>query len=401
MEHMLRCNALKCRKELGDRALVTTCSHIFCTDCAARLGLTSQHHEHRNSCPACGAHLTNPDDAVISNLNPSEDYKTSVLSGLSPNIIIECASRALSFWAYQATQEVVYQEYLGKTLTDKYSNLSVHLDKVINDANLEITNLHNKLTRKSSPALLKPHQDSLRRKNEELTQAYKEKNRKLLQTQELYDKLKRKAMLGQMQDAAEDAVDSTLHGPIGEAPFDGAGQGGGRDPMGFQEHGSPYGRQQPGPQERQGISTGYQTRATTQEHASAWPRNVGHQPNIPITPSTHRQRLGNSRGIGLSSIPGIVLGTPRAHDSQMNTREPVGDVTSNGPYTTTRFPSGGLISGLKASHSGANTGGFTASSARPQVAHRATAASSTFNRRSSGVQQETVLGGIRRGFPNL
>ena len=54
--------------------------------------------------------------------------------------------------------------------------------------------------------------DSLRRKNEELAQAYKEKNRKLLQTQELYDKLKRKAMLGHIQDAASDAVDTTLYG---------------------------------------------------------------------------------------------------------------------------------------------------------------------------------------------
>lgn len=54
--------------------------------------------------------------------------------------------------------------------------------------------------------------DSLRRKNEELTRAYKEKNRKLLQTQELYDKLKRKAMLGHIQDAASDAVDTTLQG---------------------------------------------------------------------------------------------------------------------------------------------------------------------------------------------
>lgn len=25
MEHTLQCNVLKCRKELGDRALVTTC----------------------------------------------------------------------------------------------------------------------------------------------------------------------------------------------------------------------------------------------------------------------------------------------------------------------------------------------------------------------------------------
>jgi len=43
---------------------------------------------------------------VITNLNPTEDYKTSVLSGLSPNVIMECAGRALGFWAYQITQEV-------------------------------------------------------------------------------------------------------------------------------------------------------------------------------------------------------------------------------------------------------------------------------------------------------
>ena len=63
-------------------------------------------------------------------------------------------------------------------------------------------------------------QDSLRRKNDELVQAYKEKTRKLLQTQELYDKLKRKAMLGQMQDAAESAAESVLHGSPSSGPHE-------------------------------------------------------------------------------------------------------------------------------------------------------------------------------------
>ncbi|KAI0482127.1 hypothetical protein GGR56DRAFT_684639 [Xylariaceae sp. FL0804] len=247
MEHTLRCNSLKCRKELGDRALVTTCSHIFCPDCAARLGLTSERREHANSCPACGSHLTNPDDAVITNLSPSEDYKTSVLSGLSPNVIMECASRALSFWAYQTTQEVIYQEYMGKTLTEKYSSLSVHLDKVIYDANAEITDLHNKLTN------TKTDQETLRKKNDELAQAYKEKNRKLLQCQELYDKLKRKAMLGQMQGAAEDAVDSTLHG----ASFDTSGPEDGLHAAdNYQVHGTPFGQHRPALYDQQRETTG-------------------------------------------------------------------------------------------------------------------------------------------------
>ena len=51
----------------------------------------------------------------------------------------------------------------------------------------------------------------MRRKNEELVQAYREKNRKLLQTQELYDKVKRKADMGNIQRAACDAVDSSLN----------------------------------------------------------------------------------------------------------------------------------------------------------------------------------------------
>lgn len=54
-------------------------------------------------------------------------------------------------------------------------------------------------------------QETLRRRNEEISTAYKDKNRKLLQMQELYDKLKRKAMLGHIQDAASNAVDTTLH----------------------------------------------------------------------------------------------------------------------------------------------------------------------------------------------
>jgi len=53
-------------------------------------------------------------------------------------------------------------------------------------------------------------QDTLRRKHDDLVQALREKSRKHLQTQELYDKLKRRAMLGQVQNAASDAVDHTI-----------------------------------------------------------------------------------------------------------------------------------------------------------------------------------------------
>ncbi|KAL1985364.1 hypothetical protein VTN96DRAFT_7925 [Rasamsonia emersonii] len=105
LDFSLRCNSLKCRTPLNERAVVTTCSHIFCLSCADRLGLSKPVSQARH-CPACQAALPNPDDAVSSVLNPTEDYKTSVLSGLDPTTIMECAGRALSFWAYQTTQEM-------------------------------------------------------------------------------------------------------------------------------------------------------------------------------------------------------------------------------------------------------------------------------------------------------
>lgn len=82
---------------------------------------------------------------VVAGLNPSEDYKTSVLSGLNPAIIMECASRSLAFHSYQTSQEMIYQEHLAKGLAEKYNTLSQHMDQLIHDANSQIQLLQDKL----------------------------------------------------------------------------------------------------------------------------------------------------------------------------------------------------------------------------------------------------------------
>ncbi|KAM3517743.1 hypothetical protein NHJ13051_008733 [Beauveria bassiana] len=202
MDLPLTCNNLKCRAELNDRALVTTCSHIFCLECTNRFCLSGQDQHNRVPCPACDTQLSSPDDAVISNLKPSEAYKTSILSGLSPSIIMECAGRALSFWAYQTTQNIYYQQYLYKTLTEKYATLSGRLEQTVNEANAQIETLQRKMS------TLTTENDNSRKKNEELSKAYKEKSRQLLQTQELHDKLRHTVEMGHIQRAATDAIDS-------------------------------------------------------------------------------------------------------------------------------------------------------------------------------------------------
>lgn len=119
-------------------------SHVFCANCANSTGL-SQPSSGNRICPACQTQLINPDDVVVSMLNPAEDYKTSVLSGLSPTIIMECASRGLAFYSYQASQEVIYQEHLAKSLTEKYANLNQNMDQLIHEGNAQIKALQEKL----------------------------------------------------------------------------------------------------------------------------------------------------------------------------------------------------------------------------------------------------------------
>ncbi|PTB71013.1 hypothetical protein BBK36DRAFT_1176318 [Trichoderma citrinoviride] len=204
MENTLTCNNLKCRKELTDRALVTTCSHIFCIECVQRLGLIGQDNQRRNTCPVCNAQLAKAEDIAFNNLNPTEEFKTCVLSGLSPNIVMECAGRAISFWAYQTTQNLHYQQYLYKTLSEKYSALWARCDQISRDSDAKLNSLCEKLESVTAS------RDVLQRKNEELAEAFKDKSRKLFQTQELYTKVKRKAELGRIERAASDAVDSSI-----------------------------------------------------------------------------------------------------------------------------------------------------------------------------------------------
>ncbi|KAJ9628057.1 hypothetical protein H2203_003279 [Taxawa tesnikishii (nom. ined.)] len=161
------------------------------------------------TCPACEAQLTNPDDAVVTQLNPSEEYKTSVLSGLSPTIIMECASRGMNFFQYQTTQEMwaaeMYQDYMAKNFTEKYATLSTQLDNVISDANSEIMGLRDKLS------ALHLEKKNLEQKNHELAGAFKEKSRAQQRLQTLYQRVKSQMNAAQMEDAAANDVENVIH----------------------------------------------------------------------------------------------------------------------------------------------------------------------------------------------
>ncbi|OBT88660.1 hypothetical protein VE02_03196 [Pseudogymnoascus sp. 03VT05] len=204
MEYALRCNTLTCRKELNEEAIVTTCSHIFCLDCANRFLLANG--SNRRVCPACDQHLVNEDDVARAKLHLSEDYKTSVLSGLNPNTIMECAGRAVNFWAYQTSQEILYQGMQARVLTDRYNKLKGQIDSIVHDANNEMSELRTELGNVIIDL------NNSQKKNHELAQSLHAKSKQQAHTQELYDKLKRRDHMSQVQNAASDAVDQTIQG---------------------------------------------------------------------------------------------------------------------------------------------------------------------------------------------
>ncbi|GLB33523.1 putative chiasma assembly protein [Lyophyllum shimeji] len=183
MDTDLKCNRLTCRQSLTDKAVVTTCSHIFCVECANELFSAAR------LCPACDTTLGEADDVVVSSLHPSNDYKTSVLSGLTPSTILEICSRAISFWQYQIFQENAFQQAVMRSLNDKNAQLQKQLENVVREANGEISLLNNKI------AELERDLELERRKVRELQDSSRDREKEYQKLKLLHDKLKRKALL--------------------------------------------------------------------------------------------------------------------------------------------------------------------------------------------------------------
>ncbi|KAL1791855.1 hypothetical protein ACET3X_009606 [Alternaria dauci] len=330
MEFVLRCNDLKCRKRLHERAVVTTCSHVFCSDCADTTGLSRSTNAHR-TCPACNASLHNPDDVVVAGLSPSEDYKTSVLSGLSPTIIMECASRALAFHSYQTSQEIIYQEHLAKGLTDKYDTLSQQMDQLIHDANAQIKALQGKMQ------TMQAEQEALEIKNIELAEAYTQKTKAHQQLQARYQALKGQVNLTHVAQAAGDEAAYTLRAARGDRFID-------RLP-GTRTGTANY--NQINMSQQAGVGRMHNRDVSRSSENSGRHQQGGIHIGPPFNPQLQRRGLGGRNSTGHSAA----VGTPaQAHKSQLpvlgGSRQPpylsqdIGSSYHNSPMTRQPVASG-------------------------------------------------------------
>ncbi|KAJ2063672.1 hypothetical protein IW146_009998 [Coemansia sp. RSA 922] len=128
-ECTLRCNNVKCRVSLAhaEEACVTKCSHIFCTQCATTLFNSSP------VCPACQTVMTAPLDVMSVSLTLTEEYKSAILAGLPPAVIMDICSRAMSFWTYQASQELGYHQAMARSQKEKIRHVESRASATLAD----------------------------------------------------------------------------------------------------------------------------------------------------------------------------------------------------------------------------------------------------------------------------
>ncbi|KAI1001727.1 hypothetical protein K3495_g6474 [Podosphaera aphanis] len=231
----------------------------------------------------------------------------------------------------------VYQEYCAKNLTNKYAALNTQMDKIIHDANAELLNMRNKL---SSMQL---EQDNLRRKNTELAQQLRDKTRKYHQTQELYDKMKRRSLLDHVQNAASDAVEQTIQDSVATNRYVDTTRTENPSmppPPLFSDQNSSNSNGASYP----GVNIGDGIDRTGTKPWAGYCRQVAPQSNHIQTPSTHRTKFPPENfqpQIGLANLQEGIT----SNQFQMNSRGPLPNIGRN----SHGFAGYGISSGIKTS----------------------------------------------------
>ncbi|XP_041374599.1 E3 ubiquitin-protein ligase CCNB1IP1-like [Gigantopelta aegis] len=182
MEGDLICNFKKCRKHLTTYAWVTSCSHIFCDEHGTK--------EFNKSfdCPACETTLSRKFDIIRVDLQPTEEYKSMVLAGQKPEVIMEICARSLAFWTYQSHQERAYQEYMATKAKNQAAQLEQYYEQIMLRTQTELSSL------KSNLATVKKELEEAKKMHNSVGEKLMERSRQYQKLQSLYDALRRKCI---------------------------------------------------------------------------------------------------------------------------------------------------------------------------------------------------------------
>ncbi|XP_065321832.1 E3 ubiquitin-protein ligase CCNB1IP1-like isoform X2 [Gordionus sp. m RMFG-2023] len=172
------------------KTLNIICMDIFCDDDGMR-----EFGKNPSICPACNTNLSGKFDVIHSDLSPSEQYKGMVLAGLKPEIILEIASQAMSFWCYQSSQEVALQEHMVNKSKEKIAKLEEYYEELLNKITAEMSSLKMNITNmKKENDNSKQRYTDMTSKYNEIFEKFSEKSRQYQKLQMMYDQLRRNAL---------------------------------------------------------------------------------------------------------------------------------------------------------------------------------------------------------------
>ncbi|KAB5576435.1 hypothetical protein GE09DRAFT_1053802 [Coniochaeta sp. 2T2.1] len=320
MDRNPNCNVFQCAAPLKDEVWVTSCSHIFCSDCSHQSGLSSSDGRQR-TCPACGTQLPNPDDVFRNELNPSETWKTNILGGLGPSVIMEAAGKALSFWGYQMAMQMTFLESECKRRSNEFDQMSSKYEEELNRQKAMLDRQEKRI--ESLMGTVEEQRQSI----DSISSQLRDKSQRLTQTQELYNKIKRQKLLDQI-----DYTNSQVVEPVMEPPANGPGPAFVDQRPGQQSMYPPgtvvspaYPNAQASPRYSLGahvslpVDSGMH-RGTGNQYSNAYAgvqplQNTGdrrsqHRAEVHATPQTYRHQPAGNTSIGLSTVPDVVAGTP-------------------------------------------------------------------------------------------
>lgn len=179
----MKCNIVKCRVKLTAKAFVTSCSHVFCPECA------NKSFNYALICPACESPLSDSKDIYLADLKPSEEWKSMIISAQKPETIAEICGRAISFWTYQMHQECCYQELLLKNFQERKTSNEKCLQTSIMQLKNELS------TAQEAIGDLNKQVEIGKRKEADLLDQMNEKSRQMKKMQLLCDKMRKKVSL--------------------------------------------------------------------------------------------------------------------------------------------------------------------------------------------------------------
>ncbi|XP_055525492.1 E3 ubiquitin-protein ligase CCNB1IP1-like [Wyeomyia smithii] len=140
-DHLI-CNARDCFQKIESVAWVTCCSHVFCAqhgqDIKLRQSVSS-------CCPACGTRLREEFGIMERSLRDSVHSRTFLLCGYSPEVVMEIASSAITFWTFQKQQMCVNLEQKVQYYKETVSKLKQDMALVKSDAEVKIHRLEQQL----------------------------------------------------------------------------------------------------------------------------------------------------------------------------------------------------------------------------------------------------------------